>query len=209
MIKIYLKAQQINNLLHWRDENKDLVRECVIPFPDCEIISKENGVKIRTKQRYAFANVYDFTISDTIEYEVKGRFSYSTLSGNVTHGVPELSEEDVQTAITVWATLMAYIVNFNPEIIKAEKETAEEKEQKEKKEKPKNIKDNRITYLNRTVRITTRHFKHKYTEPTHSFSVRGHYRHLKSGKIVYVHPHEKYTYKNKPPKNRIIKITNM
>lgn len=35
------------------------------------------------------------------------------------------------------------------------------------------------------------HRKRKYTRPTESFGVRGHYRHYKSGKTVWVHPYTK------------------
>lgn len=49
MVKIPLGIEQINALLRWRDEQKELVRACVVPFPSCEIVG-ENGVKIRTQQ---------------------------------------------------------------------------------------------------------------------------------------------------------------
>lgn len=42
MVKIPLTVKQINALLKWRDEHKELVRVLVVPFPCCEIIS-ENG----------------------------------------------------------------------------------------------------------------------------------------------------------------------
>lgn len=116
MVKIPLTIDQINALLRWRDEHKDIVRACVVPFSSCEIIS-ENGVKIRVQRNNNFPSVYKFTVSNTVLHEVNGRFDYMTMTGKVIHGVPRLSHDDTQTAITVWATVMAYIVNFEPKIV--------------------------------------------------------------------------------------------
>lgn len=209
LVKIPLKFQQINDLLQWRNEHKKLVRAAVIPFPECEIIS-ENGVKIRVKQQAPFSTVYCFTVSDTIKHEVKGRFHYAALTGIVTHGAPQLSHEDTQTAITVWATVMAYIVNFKPEMIEKEpEETAHEATPKNKtRRKTANKPCNRVIYLNPITYTTNEknRSQRKYTAPACAFSVRGHYRHLKSGKIVYVHPYEKNTGKGKDTRNKIVKI---
>lgn len=209
MVKIPLTIEQINALFKWRDEHKEIVRACVVPFPYCEIIS-ENGVKIRVQQNEDFTSVYNFTVSNTVLHEVKGRFDYMTITGKVVYGVPQLSHDDTQTAITVWATVMAYIVNFEPEIIEQEYDEPENKESKRRSTSPRKQKrpGNRILYLNPTKYITESKnvVQRKYTPPSCAFSVRGHYRHMKSGKVVYVHPYEKYTGKEKDKRNKIVKI---
>lgn len=209
MVKIPLGIEQINALLRWRDEHKDLVRACVVPFPSCEIVGK-NGVKIRTQQNKDFPSVYSFTVSNTILHEIKGRFDYMTMTGRVIHGAPQLSHEDTQTAIAVWATVMAYIVNFEPEIIEQECDEPENKESKRRITSPRKQKrpENRVLYLNPTKYITESKnaVQRKYTPPSCAFSVRGHYRHLRSGKVVFVHPYEKNTGKDKDKRNKIVKI---
>ena len=209
MVKIPLEIEQINALLRWRDEHKDLVRACVVPFPACEIVG-ENGVKIRTQQNKDFPSVYSFTVSNTILHEIKGRFDYMTMTGRVIHGAPQLSHEDTQTAITVWATVMAYIVNFEPEIVKKDHDEAGETENKPRSASPRKQKrpENRVLYLNPTKYITESKnaVQRKYTPPSCAFSVRGHYRHLRSGKVVFVHPYEKNTGKDKDKRNKIVKI---
>lgn len=157
MVKIPLTIEQINALLRWRDEHRELVRACVVPFPYCEI-SSENGVKIRTHQNKDFPSVYGFTVSNTILHEIKGRFDYMNMTGRVIRGAPQLSHEDTQTAITVWATVMAYIVNFEPEIIEQECDEPENKESKRCGTSPRKQKrpENRILYLNPTKYITER-----------------------------------------------------
>ena len=95
MVKIPLTIEQINNLLAWRDQHKELVRALVVPFDDCCILC-ENGIKVSVKR--------------------------------------------------------------------------------------------------------------KYTPCESAFSVRGHYRHYKSGKVVYVHPYEKNAGKEKDKRNKVLKI---
>lgn len=209
MVKIPLTIEQINALLKWRDEHKEIVRACVVPFPYCEIIS-ENGVKIRVQQNEDFTSVYNFTVSNTVLHEVKGRFDYMTITGKVVYGVPQLSHDDTQTAITVWATVMAYIVNFEPKIVEKENDEAMRKDNnprsvsQRKQKRP----ENRILYLNpvKFISESKNAVQRKYTPPSCAFSVRGHYRHMKSGKVVYVHPYEKYTGKEKDKRNKIVKI---
>lgn len=209
MVKIPLSVEQINALLRWRDEHKDLVRFCVVPFPSCEIMS-ENGVKIRTQQNKDFPSVYSFTVSNTILHEINGRFDYMTMTGRVVHGAPQLSHEDTQTAINMWAVLMAYIVNFEPEIVQIDDEQSEPDSKKPRSTSPRKQKrpENSVLYLNpvRFIGESKNASQRKYTPPACAFSVRGHYRHLKSGKVVYVHPYEKNTEKEKDKRNKIVKI---
>ena len=93
MIKIPLTINQINDLLKWRDDHKNLVRDLIVPFPECEIIS-ENGMKIRSVKNSGSENVYAFTVSDTNAHEVRGRFKYNTISKSVEQMFPKLPEED-------------------------------------------------------------------------------------------------------------------
>ena len=209
MVKIPLSVEQINALLKWRDEHKELVRACVVPFPACEIIS-ENGMKIRVRQFEEFPSVYSFTMSNTILREVVGRFEYKSMSRAVQHGFPRLPDDDVQSAITVWASVMAYIVNFEPEIVEKYQDEAGATENKPRSASPRKRKrpENSVLYLNPIKYITDSKnvIQRKCTPPSCAFSVRGHYRHLKSGKVVYVHPYEKNTGKEKDKRNKIVKI---
>lgn len=209
MVKIPLKVQQINDLLQWRDEHKELVRAAVIPFPECEIIS-ENGIKFRVKQDAQEKSIYHFMVSNTIAHEIMGRFSYWPSLQYITENDKRLNKENIQSVITVWGTVMAYIVNFQPEVIEKEpEETAHETTTKNKTSiKAANKRSDRVIYLNPITYTTNEknRSQRKYTAPSCAFSVRGHYRHLKSGKIVYVHPYEKNTGKSKDTRNKIVKI---
>lgn len=209
MIKIPLTIEQINALLSWRDEHKDLVRACVVPFPSCEIMS-ENGIKIRVRQNEDFPSVYKFTVSNTVLHEIMGRFDYMTMTRRVVHGALQLSDDDTQTAINMWAILMAYIVNFEPEIVQIDDEPSEPDSKKPRSTSPRKQKwpENSVLYLNpvKFIGESKNAVHRKYTPPSCAFSVRGHYRHYKSGKVVYVHPYEKNTDKEKDRRNKIVKI---
>lgn len=207
MVKIPLTVEQINALLKWRDEHKELVRACVVPFPECSIIS-ENGIKIRVESITSI--VYKFTVTNFSQGSLMGRFFYDSELFAVYHDSPKLSEDKTQTAITTWATVMAYIVNFEPEIVEKEPEETESKEIEMRSASPRKQKrpQNSVLYLNPIKYIADgKNATHrKYTPPSCAFSVRGHYRHMKSGKVVYVHPYEKNTGKQKDRRNKIVKI---
>lgn len=209
MVKIPLTSKQIVSLFEWRDKNKDIVRRAIIPFPNCEI-TNGMGIKIRVKQKDLNSSVYLFTVSDTVSNAVMGRFEYLTYTGLVHHGFPVLEKEGVQDCISIWGTVMAYILNFEPKFIPYDEERTKEKTStdskatKRKQKQPKNsvLYLNPIKYITEAKSTTQR----KYTAPSVSFSVRGHYRHTRSGKVVYVQPYEKYTGKEKDKRNKIVKI---
>lgn len=206
MIKIPLTVNQINDLLKWRDDHKNLVRDLIVPFPECEIIS-ENGMKIRSVKDNGSENVYAFTVSDTNAHEVRGRFKYNIISKSVEQMFPKLPEEDIQSAITVWASVLAFVLNFHPEVIKKTSNSDEGTNGCKRKEKSTQQK-NCIIYLNNVYQYTNsiNSQKRKYTPCETQFSVRGHYRHMKSGKIVYIKPYEKNTGKKKTNQKKILKI---
>lgn len=209
MVKIPLKIEQINTLLNWRDKHKDLVRNCSIVFPECEIIS-ENGIKFRVSKDNIKPFCFNFIVSDTIQHKIMGRFSINTMTKIIVHGLPQLSAYNKQSALTVWATVQAYILHFEPKLIHIDDEIHAKNKDKTYKassarqKRTKNI----VLYLNpiKFISDSKNATQHKYTPPSCAFSVRGHYRKLKSGKSVYVHSYEKNTSKCKDNRNKIVKI---
>ena len=208
MVKIPLTVEQIENLLKWRDENLDLVRACVVPFPECSILS-ENGMKVRVEQLNKTL-LYSFTVTDCNAGLVKGRFVWDAEVKTVYHGTPELSHDNTQTALTVWASVMAYIANFKREVIECDEpaKTQHRESQGRTERSKRNTSRDRVIYLrpivNKYGKIEEQ--RRKYTAPDHAFSVRGHYRHYKSGKVVFVQPYEKNTGKEKDKRNKVVKI---
>lgn len=206
-MKIPLTSEQVEKLLAWRDQHKELVRAAIIPFPECSIIS-ENGMKIRAEWART-GTFYSFTVTDTHGHKVLGRFVYASKTGRVRQGLPRLSDDDIKSAITIWATVSAYIVSFQPELVErpgdsvgaaASVHTSSAKAASKAAD--------RVIYL-RPIVFTSEHespVKRKYTPCENAFSVRGHYRHYKSGKVVYVQPYEKNAGKEKDKRNKVLKI---
>lgn len=208
VVKIPLTSEQVEKLLAWRDQHKELVRALVVPFPECSILS-ENGMKIRIEQDEALKSVYRFTVTDTNAHKVKGRFTYSTKTSYLWHGLPKLSKDETQTTITIWATVCAYIANFQPELVgRPGDSVGASASVHTPSAKAANNAADRVIYL-RPIVFTSEHespVKRKYTPCENAFSVRGHYRHYKSGKVVYVRPYEKGTGKEKDKRNKVLKI---
>lgn len=207
-MKIPLTGEQVEKLLAWRDQHNDLVRAAVIPFPECSIIS-ENGMKIRAEYG-GIDGFYMFTVTDCNARSVKGKFIFDLESMKVFHESPKLSQEETQTTITIWATVSAYILNFQPELIEADQKEPKSNGASVHKAigKAANKAADRVLYL-KPITFTHEHenaTKRKYTPCENTFSVRGHYRHYKSGKVVYVHPYEKNTGKEKDKRNKVLKI---
>lgn len=208
MVKIPLTAEQVEKLLAWRDQHKELVRALVIPFPECSIIS-ENGMKIRAEYG-GIDGFYMFTVTDCNARSVKGKFVFDPESMKVFHESPKLSQEETQTTITVWATVSAYIVNFQPELVEADRKEPKSSGATVHKAigKAANKASGRVVYLKPIVftHEGENAVKRKYTPCENAFSVRGHYRHYKSGKVVYIQPYEKNTGKDKDKRNKVLKI---
>ena len=151
-----------------------------------------------------------FTVTDCNARSVKGKFVFDLKSMKVFHESPKLSQEETQTTITIWATVSAYIVNFQPELVEADRKESKSNGASVHKASAKaaNKSADRVIYL-RPIVFTSEHespVKRKYTPCKNAFSVRGHYRHYKSGKVVYIQPYEKNAGKEKDKRNKVLKI---
>lgn len=94
----------------------------------------------------------------------------------VKQSYPVLSQPDAQSAITVWATVMSYIVNFEPREVMSYKNKINKA--KNNRHTAAALKKDSVLRLNPVKYIYKKgNEKHrKYTKPDFEFSVRGHYR---------------------------------
>lgn len=208
MVKIPLTTEQIKSLLVWRDQHKKLVRALVIPFDDCCIISADAGAMV--KARKSSESCYVITASNTESHEIYCKFLFDCASWKVVEKWGRIKDEFKQNSITVWATVSAYIVNFQPELVEVDQKEPKSNGTTVHKANAKaaNKAADRVIYLN-PITFTHEHenaVKRKYTPCENAFSVRGHYRHYKSGKVVYIQPYEKNAGKEKDKRNKVLKI---
>ena len=191
MDKIILHSQDVETLLKWRDNNADLVRRNPTPFKSILIEFPDTNIIIKA---YNDAGKIAFYLQ--VNGEKAGKITGLQLAGGLfqeTKNTTKLNKEDKQSIITVYASLMAFIVYNKPAIAAAAPPDPRQDKTKKAKHGAQRSKKG-ITYI----------FKHsssgprlqrrgQHASPAGTFSVRGHYRHYKNGKTVWIQPYNKGT----------------
>ena len=190
MDKIILHSQDVETLLTWRDNNADLVRRnpapfkgIILEFPDTKIIIK------------AYNNAGKITFYLQVNGQKAGKITGRQLPGGllqVKKNTTKLKSDDVQSIITVYASLMALIVYHKPEAAAEAKEAGQKRPKKAKTGQERRKND--VTYLLKHSSSGPRiHPRGQHSSPAGVFTVRGHYRHYKDGRAVWINPYKKGT----------------
>ena len=200
MDKILLSSKDIETLLLWRDQNKELIRRNAAPFKGIILEFPETNIIIKA---YNDAGKIAFYLQ--VNGQKAGKITGRQLPGGllqVQKNTTKLSSDDVQSIITVYASLMALIVYHKPEAAAAAKEARQERPEKEKngQERRKNGVTYLLKYSSSGPRIQQRG---QHSSPAGVFTVRGHYRHYKDGRSVWIKPYKKGT---GDQKNKIYKL---
>ena len=188
MDKILLSSKDIETLLLWRDQNKELIRRNAAPFKGIILEFPETNIIIKA---YNDAGKIAFYLQ--VNGKKAGKITGRQLPGGllqVKKNTTKLSGDDVQSIITVYASLMALIVYHKPKAAAAAK-----KARQERPEKTKNGQDRRknsVTYLLKHSSSGPRiQQRGQHSSPAGVFTVRGHYRHYKDGRSVWIKPYKK------------------
>lgn len=203
MDKIVLSREDIEFVLKWRDEHKEFVRLGVNPLRTVKIICPDSGFTLT-----AIREAVGLRIGITQNGKSLGSLEYEFLNNGMyrmTKDKAKISNEDKQSVLTVYASVMALIV-FG-------KSTAEMPETKEyqtasssKKltKRSKKSKRSGVTYI-LTCSGKEPHIavKGSHSSPQGIFSVRGHYRRYKSGKVIWIAQYTKGTGKRADKTYRI------
>lgn len=193
MDKIVLSREDIEFVLKWRDEHKEFMRLGVTPLRTVKIICPDSGFTLT-----AIREAVGLRIGITQNGKSLGSLEYEFLNNGMyrmTKDKAKISNEDKQSVLTVYASVMALIV-FG-------KSTAEMPETKEyqtasssKKltKRSKKSKRSGVTYI-LTCSGKEPHIavKGSHSSPQGVFSVRGHYRRYKSGKVIWISQYTKGT----------------
>ena len=190
MDRIILLNKDVETLLKWRDNNADLVRRNPAPFKGIILEFPETHINIKA---YNDAGKIAFYIR--INGSSAGKITGRQLPGGllqVKKNTTKLNSDDIQSIITVYASLMALIVYHKPEAAAAAKEARQERPKKAKNSQERH--KNSVTYLlkygSNGPRIQQRG---QHSSPAGVFTVRGHYRHYKDGRSVWIKPYKKGT----------------
>lgn len=199
MDKIILTTQDIEWLLRWRDEHPSRVRELPATLKAIKIECKDSGWIIK-----GFRDGNRITLQLGRDGKSFGSKKFEILEGGFLSSPPEkdkmqVSDEDKQSVLTVYCSLMALMTFGN---IDADFPEATSRAQKapHKPHHSSNKKRKKIgtTYILRNTPSGLRAVSlGSHASPGYAFSVRGHYRHYKSGKVVWISEFTKGTGKRK------------
>ena len=190
MDKILLSSKDIETLLLWRDQNKELIRRNAAPFKGIILEFPETNIIIKA---YNDAGKIAFYLQ--VNGQKAGKITGRQLPGGllqVKKNTTKLSSDDVQSIITVYASLMALIVYHKPEAAAAAKEARQERPKKAKNGQER--RKNSVTYLLKHSSSGPQiQQRGQHSSPAGVFTVRGHYRHYKDGRSVWIKPYKKGT----------------
>ena len=189
MDKIILSSKDVETLLKWRDNNADKVRRNPAPFKAIMLEFPETKINIKA---YNDAGKIAFYLQ--VNGQKAGKITGQQLPGGLFQekkNTTKLKKEDVQSVITVYASLMAFIVYHEPETAAARQDPRQERPKKRGKAKQQRRK-NGTTYLFSSSASGPRiHPRGHHSSPAGIFTVRGHYRRYKNGKTVWIAPYMK------------------
>lgn len=212
MARIEISKEDCKRLLRWRDSHKEQVRSYVPAFDSSVIVVSDDEEGLYTIIR-AEENDRLFTVLFRISIggDLLLKFLWHRISQRVDVFLSKLpeqeKEENIQSAVSVYASIMAYMnekrpveyVSFNKEIL-SKKECAK----KARSQSSKSIVVKNSSPIRKN--INNQPSKRFYTKPTKAVNVRGFVRHYKNGKVVYIKPFTRYSNCLEPIKNKTYRI---
>lgn len=189
MDKAILTENDITALLQWRDEHKELVRDMPPVKKAIEISFAHNPYKIKGIRNGKQLKIY---FNDG---QPKGHAEIELLLGKaiIKKWRMNLSPEDFQSVLTVYSSLLA-LMAASP-VIYNEQTPKISRSNSTKQARPKKAhKTYIIRRINNGIIATTQNSR---TSPKGVFNVRGHYRHLANGRIIWIKEYQKGTGKTK------------
>ena len=190
MDKIILSNNDVETLLAWRDDHADLVRRNAAPFKGIMLEFPETKIHIK-----AYNDAGEIAFYLQINGHKAGKITGQQLPGGffkARKNTTKLSSDDVQSIITVYASLMAYIVYHEPEAAAAGETRRQERPKKQKSGAQRS--KNSVTYLfNHSSSGPRLQRRGQHASPAGAFTVRGHYRKYKNGRTIWIKPYKKGT----------------
>lgn len=202
MDRIELSREDVLALLEWRDQNKELVRRLPCPLKAVAIVMKHNGYIIKGIRTGGTLKLYlgiDGRSMGSTMFRLRDDMMWESVPGK---NKMKVEKDDLKSVLTVYCSLMAlmtYAVPPEQEQIKTVHKEAH-KPTRAKTAKPQKRTTYIIRHSNGTILAAPRG---SHASPTGIFTVRGHFRHYKSGKVVWIAEYRKGAGKNKKKTYRI------
>lgn len=202
MDRIELVFEDIELLFEWRDEHQEFVKSFPCPLKAVEILLTHNGFKIKGFRT-------DTHIKLNVQNNGKGLGNVELLmteDGGLekTRGNIRVDEDLFDSILSLYCTLMALIAYPQPKTCAP---ALDNSVKMHKKKLDKDIQKNTFgtkkppTYIlhNNNGQVYVRAVG-SHRSPTQPFSVRGHYRRLKSGKLIWIDQYQKCEVKSQKSK---------
>lgn len=181
MDKIKLTMEDVDRLIEWRDNNKELVRRCPAPLTEIEIFAP-SGVHFKAFRKGDTVSFHVFFNKKKLgKVDLKILYKWTKVMRNTLNF--QSKDEMVQDLISTYASLMAYMT-YEKRYVEAQPRTTAVHRTGATRNRKKGV-----TYILHMV--SNRKGTGHHASPAHAFMVRGHYRHYKSGKTVWVAPFKK------------------
>ena len=207
MDKAILTIKDIDALLAWRDEHQDFVRSMPSPLKGIEIICKDSGYTIKGIRKKDKLDLY---LSLNGKSLGASHFKITWINGQkrlaaVGKAGMNVSQEDLQTVITVYCSLMALMAygkfdgqNNDPSLRgSAHTDMAIRNPNPAHSSHGKSRKDSVVYLLRRGKNGPFFTTSGHHASPSGIFSVRGHYRHYQDGRVIWIDEYKKGAGKRK------------
>ncbi len=196
MDKIVVTAADIEKLLAWRDENNDFVRSMPVPLREVEIQIVESGISIKCFRSDKKLKLYLDSPARKL-----GHVVFAPLGNGLWKKVSTLPAdcnptETEQGALTVYGSLMA-LMTYGTGSIRGEKSATSTKAPTKRIGSTKPHTANTTYIIHSAGKQLTVFPRGHHASPACSFTVRGHFRHYKSGKTVWIAEYRKGTGRNR------------
>lgn len=193
MDKIVVTAADIEKLLAWRDEHNDLVRSMPVPLREVEIQIVESGISIKCFRSDKKLKLYLDSPARKLGHVVFAPLGNGLWKKKVSTLPADCNPaETEQGALTVYGSLMA-LMTYGAVGIRGEKSAASTKAPDKRMGSTKPHTANTTYIIHSAGKQLTVVPRGHHASPACSFTVRGHFRHYKSGKTVWIAEYRKGT----------------
>lgn len=187
MDKVLLKTQDIESLFEWRDAHREEVRSNPVPVRDIEIICRESQVKVKCirepNKLKLWVNVAGISKGHA-EFGLTPNGFWKAEKNRL-----KLQQEEIQSCLSLYCSIAALMVYGTVENTIPEGRNTNGKSGSNKK---KGKQAGGCTYLlHRRGASVYVGRNGTHSSPKGVFSVRGHYRHYKNGKVVWINAYRK------------------
>lgn len=206
MNKITLSINDIKFIFEWAKSHEALVRNYPVPVKNIKIICPYSGHTIVAIRNEATLEMLIKSGNESIGkflFSIKGEYLYREKGK-----LKKIKEDDLLSVISLYCNLMALMAYGEDTSEKDVKdiETLRNLPKKESRKKKGKKQQQGVTYILKQCKDGRKIVpKGSHASPQGSFTVRGHFRHYKSGKVVWVNEFMKGKGKVKDKKYKLRK----